>query len=67
MNQSGDFGVIANDSHKAGLVGAAGAITFRNSSITGSRVTTANMFSKDAVSTGFSYLDGGGNNWTGNR
>ena len=67
MNQSGDFGVIANDSHKAGLVGAAGAITFRNSSITGSRVTTANMFSKDAVSTGFSYIDGGGNNWTGNR
>jgi hypothetical protein len=67
MNQSGDFGVIANDSHKAGLVGAAGAITFRNSSITGSRVTTANMFSKDAVSTGFSYIDGGGNSWTGNR
>lgn len=67
MNQSGEFGVIANDSHKAGLVGASGAITFRNSSITGSRVTSANMFSKDAVSTGFSYIDGGGNNWTGNR
>jgi hypothetical protein len=67
MNQSGDFGVIANDSHKAGLVGASGAITFRNSSITGSRVTAANMFSKDAVSTGFSYIDGGGNNWTGNK
>ena len=67
MNQSGDFGVIANDSHKAGLVGASGAITFRNSSITGSRVTAANMFSKDAASTAFSYIDGGGNNWTGNR
>ena len=67
MNQSGDFGVIANDSHKAGLVGASGAITFRNSSITGSRVTGANMFSKDAASTAFSYIDGGGNNWTGNR
>ena len=49
------------------LVGASGAITFRNSSITGSRVTAANMFSKDAVSTAFSYIDGGGNNWTGNR
>jgi hypothetical protein len=67
MNQSGEFGVIANDSHKAGQVGASGAITFRNSSITGSRVTAANMFSKDAASTGFSYIDGGGNNWTGNR
>lgn len=67
MNQSGEFGVIANDSHKQGLVGASGAITFRNSSITGSRVTPGNMFSKDAASTGFSYIDGGGNNWTGNR
>jgi alpha-1,3-glucanase-like protein/F5/8 type C domain-containing protein/CARDB protein/ASPM-SPD-2-Hydin domain-containing protein len=67
MNQSGDFGVIANDSHKAGLVGASGAVTFRNSSITGSRVTAATMFSKDAASTAFSYIDGGGNNWTGNR
>jgi hypothetical protein len=67
MNQSGDFGVIANDSHKAGLVGASGAITFLNSSITGSRVTAANMFSKDSVSTAFSYIDGGGNNWTGNK
>ncbi|HEY0192861.1 MAG TPA: choice-of-anchor D domain-containing protein [Kofleriaceae bacterium] len=67
MNKSGDFGVIANDSHKAGKVGAAGSITFRNSSITGSRVTGSNMFSKDQYSTGFSYVDGGGNNWTGNR
>jgi len=67
MNQSGEFGVIANDSHKAGLVGASGAITFRNSSITGSRVTAGTMFSKDAASTAFSYLDGGGNSWTGDR
>jgi hypothetical protein len=67
MNQSGEFGVIANDSHKAGLVGASGAITFLNSSITGSRVTATNMFSKDAASTAFSYIDGGGNSWTGNR
>ncbi|HET9623669.1 MAG TPA: choice-of-anchor D domain-containing protein [Kofleriaceae bacterium] len=67
MNQMGDFGVLANDSHKSGLVGAAGAITFKNSSITGSRVTPANMFSKDSVSSGFQYIDGGGNNWTGNR
>jgi len=67
MNQSGDVGVVANDSHKLGLVGASGAITFRNSSITGSRVNAANMFSKDAASTAFSYIDGGGNNWTGNR
>jgi len=25
------------------------------------------MFSKDAASTAFSYIDGGGNSWTGNR
>jgi hypothetical protein len=74
MDQSGELGMVANDSHKAppsplsGKVATTGSITIKNSSITGHRVNSGNLFSKDQVSTGtFSFKDGGGNTWTGDR
>jgi len=67
MNRSGEYGIVADDSHQAGAIGPTGAITFSNSSITGSLVTSANMFFKDSVSTGFTFTDGGRNSWTGNK
>jgi hypothetical protein len=74
MDQSGESGMMANDSHKAppsplsGKIATTGSITLKNSSITGQRATSGNLFSKDDVSTGtFSFKDGGGNLWTGDR
>jgi hypothetical protein len=67
MNLAGDYGVVANDSHKSGTIGPAGSISFTNSGITGSRATSSSLFFKDAYSTGFVFQDGGGNTWTGNR
>lgn len=74
MDQSGDFGMVANDSHKAppsplsGKIGTTGSVTIKNSSITGSRASSENLFSKDDVSAEtFSFKDGGGNSWTGDR
>jgi len=74
MDQSGDFGIVANDSHKAppsplsGKISTTGSVTLKNSSITGQRANSGNLFSKDAVSTEtFSFKDGGGNIWTGDR
>ena len=67
MNGSGEYGIVADDSHQAGEIGPTGDITFSNSSITGSLVTPANMFFKDSVSTGFTFTDGGRNSWTGDK
>jgi hypothetical protein len=74
MDQSGDFGMVANDSHKAppspisGKIATPGSITIKNSSITGHRANSGNLFSKDEVSTGtFLFKDGGGSMWTGDR
>lgn len=74
MDTSGEVGMTANDSHKAppsplsGKIATTGSVTVKNSSITGSRANSGNLFSKDEVSTGtFSFKDGGGNNWTGDR
>jgi len=74
MDKSGEFGMVANDSHKAppaplsGKIATTGSITVKNSSITGPRANSGNLFSKDEVSTGtFSFKDSGGNSWTGDR
>jgi hypothetical protein len=74
MNQSGDFGMVANDSHKAppspltGKISTTGSLTLKNSSIGGSRANAGNLFFKDDVSNGtFSFKDGGGNNWMGDK
>jgi hypothetical protein len=80
MNRSGDFGMVANDSHKAPPTGSpdadgnkvpvptTGSVTLKGSSITGTRVTSSNLFSKDAASAAtFTFVDGGGNGWKGDR
>lgn len=74
MDQSGEAGLVANDSHKAppspfsGKIATTGSITIKNSSVTGQRANTGNLITKDEVSTGaFSFKDGGGNSWTGDR
>ncbi|SEK41106.1 hypothetical protein SAMN05444354_101509 [Stigmatella aurantiaca] len=74
LEQSGDVGMVANDSHKAppsplsGRMPTTGSIILKNSSIGGARANSGNLFLKDEVSTGtFSFKDGGGNNWTGDR
>lgn len=80
MNASGEYGMVANDSHKAPPSGSpdadgnrvpvptVGSIVVRNSSITGSRVTSGNLFQKDEASAGtFTFVDGGGNGWRGDR
>lgn len=74
MNQSGEAGLVADDSHKAppaplsGKVGTTGSLTLKNSSVTGTRAAPGNLFSKDDVSAGtFVFKDGGGNPWTGDR
>ncbi|HEX8536514.1 MAG TPA: right-handed parallel beta-helix repeat-containing protein, partial [Cystobacter sp.] len=74
MEQSGELGMVANDSHKAppgplsGKIATTGSITLKNSSITGQRANSENLFSKDEVSTvPFLFKDGGGNTWTGDR
>ncbi|WP_434381067.1 secreted glycosyl hydrolase [Melittangium boletus] len=74
LERAGAFGFVANDSHKAppsplsGKIPTTGSLTLKNSSVTGARSHPGNLFSTDAPSTGmFSFKDGGGNTWTGDR